>query len=67
MTSTCSRLWLRVSARCAPLRRRYPARAAALAHPRGLAQRKKVLTLVTATKDIDISEVAVLAKLVLLS
>ncbi|VBA46709.1 hypothetical protein LAUMK13_05716 [Mycobacterium innocens] len=32
-----------------------------------LAQRKKVLTLVTATKDINISEVAVLAKLMLLS
>ena len=42
-------------------------RAAAVAHLRGLAQRKKVLTLVTATKDIDISEIAVLAKLVLLS
>ena len=38
-----------------------------MAHLRGLAQRKKVLTLVTATKDIDISEIAVLAKLVLLS
>jgi hypothetical protein len=37
------------------------------AHLRGLAQRKKVLTLVIATKDIDISEIAVLAKLVLLS
>ena len=38
-----------------------------VANLHGLAQRKKVLTLVTATKDIDISEVAVLVKLVLLS
>ena len=42
-----------------------PERAAALAHLRELAHRKKMLTLLTATKDIDISEAAVLAKLVL--
>jgi hypothetical protein len=36
-----------------------------LTHLRELAHRKKMLTLLTATKDIDISEAAVLAKLVL--
>jgi uncharacterized protein YeaO (DUF488 family) len=34
-------------------------------HLRELPHRKKMLTLLTATKDIDISEAAVLAKLVL--
>ena len=42
-----------------------PERAAALAHLRELAHRKKVLTLLTTTKDIDTSEAATLAKLVL--
>ena len=36
-----------------------------MAHLRELAPRKKMLTLLTATKDIDVSEAAVLAKLVL--
>jgi hypothetical protein len=36
-----------------------------MAHLRELAPPKKMLTLLTATKDIDISEAAVLAKLVL--
>jgi uncharacterized protein YeaO (DUF488 family) len=36
-----------------------------LAHLRELAPRKKMLTLLTPTKDIAISEAAVLAKLVL--
>jgi hypothetical protein len=52
MTSTVPPTRSRVSARCTPLRRRYPERAAALAHLRGLAHRKKMLTLLTATKDI---------------
>ena len=42
-----------------------PERAAELTHLRELARQKKMLTLLTATKDIDISEAAVLAKLVL--
>jgi uncharacterized protein YeaO (DUF488 family) len=42
-----------------------PERAAALAHLRELTHRKKRHTLLTATKDIDISEADVLAKLVL--
>jgi hypothetical protein len=42
-----------------------PERAAALAHLRELAHRKKMLTLLIAITDIDISEAAVLAKLVL--
>ena len=36
-----------------------------MAHLRELAPRKEMLTLLIATKDIDISEAAVLAKLVL--
>ena len=36
-----------------------------LAHLRELAHRKSMLTLLTATKDTDISEAAVLAELVL--
>jgi len=36
-----------------------------MAHLRELAPPKEMLTLLTATKDIDISEAAVLAKLVL--
>jgi uncharacterized protein YeaO (DUF488 family) len=42
-----------------------PERADALAHLRELAHRKKMLTLLIATTDVDISEAAVLAKLVL--
>jgi uncharacterized protein YeaO (DUF488 family) len=41
-----------------------PERAAALTHLRELA-RQQMLTLLTATKDVDISEAAVLAKLVI--
>jgi uncharacterized protein YeaO (DUF488 family) len=41
-----------------------PERAAALAHLRELAHRQ-MLTLLTATKDVDISEAAVLAELVI--
>ena len=37
-----------------------------MAHLRELAHRKKMLTLHTATTDIDVGEAAVLAKLVLL-
>lgn len=41
-----------------------PNRAAALAHLRELAREKSMLTLLTATKDYEISEAAVLANLI---